>query len=214
MGTKAQPASLDSALFGKTRRAVLALLYSHPDEAFYLRQLIRAAGVGQGGVQREVRRLSAAGLIQRTVRGHQVYYQADPRCPVFKELKSLVVKTAGVGDVLRAALAPLAERIRVAFLFGSMARGETRRGSDLDLLVVGKVSFGDVVSALGAAQAALRREVNPTLYSPAEFQTKCAARHHFLTTVLREKKIFLVGDERELARLAQKRLAGRARKQR
>jgi len=214
MGTGTQNGFLGSALFGKARRAVLALLYSHPDEAFYLRQLIRAAGVGQGAVQREVKRLSDAGIVRRTVRGHQVYYQADRRCPLFRELKSLAVKTAGVGDVLRAALAPLAERIRVAFIYGSLARAQARRASDVDLLVVGNVSFGDVVSALGAAQAALRREVNPTLYSPAEFQTKCAARHHFLTTVLREKKIFLVGDERELARLAQKRLAGRTRKQR
>lgn len=214
MGTKTQNGSLDSALFGKARRAVLALLYSHPDEAFYLRQLIRAAGAGQGAVQREVKRLSDAGIVRRTVRGHQVYYQADRRCPVFRELKSLAVKTAGVGDVLRAALAPLAERIRVAFIYGSLARAEARRASDVDLLVVGNVSFGEVVSALQAAQAALRREVNPTVYSPAEFQTKSAARHHFLTSVLRDKKIFLAGDNHELARLAQKRLAGRTRKQR
>lgn len=214
MGTSPQNAPLNSALFGKTRRAVLALLYSHPDEAFYLRQLIRAAGVGQGAVQREVKRLSDAGIVRRTVRGHQVYYQADPRCPVFRELKSLVVKTAGVGDVLRAALAPLAERIRVAFIYGSLARGEARRASDVDLLVVGNVSFGNVVAALHVGQVALRREVNPTVYSPAEFQAKCAAHHHFLTTVLRNEKIFLIGDDRELARLAQKRLADRARKQR
>jgi len=214
MGTKTQNASLDSALFGKARRAVLALLYSHPDEAFYLRQLIRAAGAGQGAVQREVKRLSDAGIVRRTVRGHQVYYQADRRCPVFRELKSLAVKTAGVGDVLRAALAPLAERIRVAFIYGSLARAEARRASDVDLLVVGNVSFGEIVSALHAAQVALRREVNPTVYSPAEFQAKSAARHHFLTSVLRDKKIFLAGDNHELARLAQKRLAGRTPKQR
>lgn len=207
MDTFLQNDNLSGTLFGKTRRAVLSLLYSHTDESFYLREIARAAGVGLGAVQRELARLSDAGIIRRTVRGNQVYYRANPECPIFAELQSLVVKTAGVGDVLRAALTSLATRIQVALIYGSFARGKERRGSDVDLLVVGDVTFAEVVSALGEAQETLGREINPTVYPPAEFRSKLGEGHHFLTSVSKEPRIFLIGDEHELERLAKKRLA-------
>lgn len=212
MSTAPTSSSLSAALFGQTRRAILAMLYGHPDEAYYLRQLARSGGLGLGAVQREVKRLAEAGILRRTVRGHQVYYQADPECPVFAELKGLVVKTAGAADVLRDALAPLASQIKVAFIFGSVARFKQKSGSDVDLLVIGVVSFGDVVSALGAAQGILGREINPAVYSPAEFRSKLKARHHFLSSVLRNEKLFVIGDEHELARLGPIRVADRAQK--
>jgi predicted nucleotidyltransferase len=199
---------LSSSLFGKTRRAVLSLLYSHTDESFYLREIARVAGLGLGAVQRELKRLSGTGIIRRTVRGNQVYYQADPDCPIFEELKNLVIKTAGVGDVLRAALAPLADRIEVALIYGSFARGEEHRGSDVDLLVVGDVTFSEVASALAEAQDTLSREINPTVYPPGEFQSKLREGHHFLTSLSKEPRIFLIGGEHELERLAEKRLVG------
>ncbi len=202
---------LAAALFGQTRRVILASLYGHPDDAYYLRQLARSTGSGLGAVQREVKRLADAGIVTRAVRGRQVYYQANPDCPLFAELKSLVVKTTGVADVLRTALVPLAGRIRLAFVYGSVARLEQKSASDVDLMVVGDVSFGEIVSALAAAQEALAREINPTVYSPAEFKAKLRAGHHFLTSVVRREKIFLIGDEHELARLGAKRLAQRAR---
>jgi predicted nucleotidyltransferase len=163
-------------------------------------------------VQREVKRLTEAGILRRTVRGRQVYYQANPECSVFAELKGLVVKTAGAVDILREAVAPLAGRIKVAFIYGSVARFQQRDVSDVDLMVVGEVSFGDVVSALGAAQELLHREINPTVYSPAEFRSKLKARHYFLSRVLRNEKVFVVGDAHELARLGPIRLAERAQK--
>ncbi|MBI4490867.1 MAG: winged helix-turn-helix transcriptional regulator, partial [Deltaproteobacteria bacterium] len=198
MDTTSPNDSLSAALFGKTRRAVLSLLYSHADEAFYLRQLARAAGVGLGAVQREVKRLSEAGILQRTGRGQHVYYQANPQCPLFSELRSLVVKTSGVGDVLRSALTPLSSRVRVAFIYGSVARRTERRDSDVDVMVVGDVTFGEVVSALRPAQETLGREINPTVYPPGEFRSKLRANHHFLKSVVRETRLFLIGDEREL----------------
>ena len=210
MSTALPGSNLSTALFGRTRRAILAQLYGHPDEAYYLRQLVRSAGLGLGAVQREVTRLAGAGIIQRTARGRQVYYQANPECPLFGELKSLVVKTAGVGDVLREALAPLAGRIRVAFIYGSVARTEQRRSSDVDLMVIGDVSFGDVVFALEAAQKTLGREISPTVYSPAEFRSKIKARHHFLTSVRNNEKVFVIGDEHEFERLGSRRMAQRA----
>ena len=207
MGTQLRHNPIGSALFSKNRRAVLTLLYAHPDQSYYLRQIVRACGGGVGAVQRELGRLADAGIIRRTVRQKQVYFQAHDACPIFEELKGIVVKTAGVADVLRFALAPLADRIAVAFLFGSVARARQKRGSDVDLVVVGDLGFSEVVEALAAAQEQLAREVNPVVYSPEEFQTKAHAGHHFLGRVLKNDKIFLFGDEHELARLAAERLA-------
>lgn len=203
--------NIAAALFGQTRRLILSLLWGHPDEAYYLRQLARSTGTGLGAVQREIARLTQAGIVKRTVRGRQAFYQANPNCPIFAELKGLVVKTSGVADVLRTALAALEARIEVAFIYGSVARLEQKSTSDVDVMVVGDASFSDVVSALANSQETLGREVNPTVYSPADFKAKLKARHHFLTTVVRRDKVFLIGDENELARLGAKRLADETR---
>ncbi len=205
--------ALSSALFGKTRRAVLALLFGRADESFYLRQIVRTAAVGQGAAQRELKNLSSAGIIRRTVRGRHVYYQADRECPIFAELQGLLVKTAGVAEVLGAALTRLAGRIDVAFIYGSMARLQQRGSSDVDILVVGDVTFGEIVSSLSSAQEKLGREVNPSVYPTAEFQEKLTRGNHFLRTVLIEPKIFVIGDEGELERLAAKRLVDRTQAQ-
>jgi DNA-binding transcriptional ArsR family regulator len=198
---------LSAALFGKARRAILALLFGHPDESFYLRQVIRAAGTGQGAVQRELKRLSEAGVIKRVVRGRQVFYQANRQCAVFDELLGLVAKTIGAAEILRAALAPMADRVLIALIHGSFARGEQRQGSDVDLLVVGKVTFAEVVSALGPSQEKICREINPLVYPPAEFKKKMRLGHHLLQNIVGGPKIFLIGDDRDLARMAEKWLA-------
>ena len=186
---------------GKTRGAILALLFGRPDERFYLRQVVRASGYGLGPVQRELKLLTEAGIIRRTQSGRQVYFQANSESPVFPELKSLIAKTVGVGDALRRALAPIKPLIRVALIYGSAARGEEKQGSDIDLLIVGDVSFSDLVLHLQAPQNALGREINPTVYSGAEFQSRLRERHHFVTSVIDKKKIFVFGDEDELKRL-------------
>jgi len=197
---------LSAALFGRTRRAVLGLLFTHPEDSFYLRELARRAGAGLGAVDREVSRLTRARIITRTARGHQVYYQANPRCPVFAEIKGLMVKTSGLAEVLQAALTPLAERIRVALVYGSFAREDYRRASDVDVMIVGDPTFAEVVAAVNPAQETLAREINPTVYSVDEFRSRLAAQNHFVKTVLRDKKIFLIGDKRELANVASQRL--------
>ena len=141
IGTQGQIGGLAEALFSKNRRAVLSLLYGHADEAFYLRQIVRASGGGVGAIQRELRQLVESGIIRRSTHGKQVYFQASTECPVFAELKSLLMKTAGLTDVLRTALAPLADHIDVAFVHGSIARGNERQGSDVDMMVVGDATF-------------------------------------------------------------------------
>lgn len=203
MGTEDNIDKLSATLFGKTRRMVLALLYSHADESFYLRQVARTAGVGLGAVQRELKKLSEAGIIRRKTQGRQVYYQANPECPVYEELKSLVIKTVGIGEALKAALVSLADRICVAFLFGSLVRGDERSSSDVDIMVVGDVTFAEVVALLGRVQATIRREINPIVYPPEEFRSKLASDHHFLKKTLKGSKFFLIGNDNELAKLVE-----------
>lgn len=204
-----------AVLFGRTRRRVLALLFGHPDERFYLRQIVRQSGAGLGAVQRELHVLAEAGILRRTVEGRQVYFQADRENPIYPELQALLSKTAGIVDVIREALTPLADGIRLAFVFGSAARGELRRDSDVDVLVVGDASFTAVANALATSQARLRRDVNPTVYPPREFRKKIHSGHRFLTNVLREPRLFAVGGPDELASLGIERVeAGRSRRQR
>jgi predicted nucleotidyltransferase len=158
-------------------------------------------------VQRELQLLSAAGLVTRTEDGRQVYFQANRESPVFTELQQLLLKIAGAVDVIRQALVPLASSISIAFIYGSAAKGTLRAGSDIDLMVVGSVSFGDVASALTDAQQRLGRDVSPTVYAMNEFFKKLRANHHFLTTVLHEPKVFIIGSDHELSRLAEERVA-------
>ncbi|MCX5805627.1 MAG: nucleotidyltransferase domain-containing protein [Proteobacteria bacterium] len=194
---------LSSVLFGKARRGILSLFFSRPEETFYLRQIVQLTGIGLGPIQRELKQLSDAGIILRKAQGRQVYFQANRECPVFNELKSIVIKTVGIGDALRSALAPIADRIPVAFIYGSFADGKEKGGSDVDVLIIGGVTFGEVVNAFQEAQNVIGREINPTVYPVGEIRSKIAENKHFLKSVLNGPMIFLIGDKNELERLAQ-----------
>jgi predicted nucleotidyltransferase len=200
--------SIASALFGQTRRKVLALLFGHPEESFYLREIVRAVGGGTGAVQRELEQLTSAGLILRKADGRQIYFTANPDSPVFEEVRSLVTKTIGVHEVIRLALADFAERrlILSAFIYGSAATGKDRPESDVDLMIVGDLTLSALLSVLRPAQDRLGREINPTIYPVEELRHKLAGRNHFLKAVLSRPKIMLVGNENELAELAGQRL--------
>ena len=201
MSTEEKIDILGATLFGKTRRAVLALLYSHPDESFYLRQIARVTGAGMGSLQRELKQLSAAGIIRRSEVGRQAFFTANSDSPVFSELRNLIIKTFGVADVLRAALSPLADTIQAAFIYGSIAGSEIKQSSDVDVMVIGETAFVEVVAALSPVQETLAREINPSVYPPEEFKSKLAGDHHFLKTVMVGPKLFLIGDENELEEL-------------
>jgi len=193
---------LSEILFGKTRQAVLSLLYGHADESFYLRQILRVVGGGMGAVQRQINALVDAGLVTRSHKGKQIYYQANAQSPIYGELKSIIIKTAGIGDILKIALAPLAQQIDCAFIYGSVARGTEKADSDVDVVVVGDITFSDVVAALSPAQETIGREINPTVYPPDEFRAKLLKKNHFIRTILTGEKIYLVGDDHELKKLA------------
>ncbi len=203
MGTSPTDNNIASALFGTVRQRVLALLFGHADQAYYLREITRAVDAGHGAVQRELKQLVDSGLLTRTRRGNQVFYQANQESPVFAELRGLVLKTAGVADVLREALADLAGRIEVAFVYGSIAEGTDRSDSDVDLMIIGEVGLRALGPVLRPAQETLDREVNPVTMTPQELADRVAHSEHFVQTVLPGPKIFLIGDENDLNRLAE-----------
>lgn len=194
-------------LFGAYRRQILSLLLLRPDESFYVREIGRLTGVPAGSLHRELKQLTAAGLLRRAVAGNQVRYQLDRSCPIQEELAGIFRKTAGLADVLREALAPLAGRIRLAFIFGSVAQGKERVTSDVDVLVVGSPSFTSVVEALGQVRERLGREVNPVVMTKASFQSKLSNGDRFVSRLARESKIYLIGDAGEFAKLAEDRPA-------
>ncbi|MGO9561496.1 MAG: nucleotidyltransferase domain-containing protein [Candidatus Korobacteraceae bacterium] len=205
---RADAGALADVLFGKGRGAILALLYGHPDQSFYYRQITRQLnGVSVGTIQRELDTLSQLGLIDRSIVGNQVFYQANRNHPVFPELRALVAKTVGVFQVLRSALAPMAKHVSLAFVYGSMARQQEKAESDVDLLIVGEVALEEVLAKLADVEPSLGRAVNPTVYSVSEFRSKLASGNHFLNSVARGKKVFLIGDEDELRKVGGVRLA-------
>jgi len=204
--------NLASLLFGGYRRAVLALLLLRPEESLHVREIARATGKPAGTLVRELNVLAEAGVLGRKRVGNQVHFQADPACPIYEDLRNILKKTVGVADVLREALAPLAARIRAAFVYGSIARGDERAGSDIDLMVIGEAKFADVVAALAPAQDTLRREVNASVYPTLEFRKKTSGGEPFLKRVLADRKIFVVGGEDDVGELGAHRQAQGARR--
>ena len=198
---------LADLLFGRTRGALLALLYGRADQSFYTRQIAREVDASVGAVQRELENLSKVGLIVRKSVGSQVFYQANRNAPIFREMHALVNKTVGIFSILQAALQPLSKRIVVAFVYGSVAREEETTQSDVDLMVVGKATLDEVLSRISPVEKSIGRPINPTVYSVAEFKSKIASRNHFLNAVLKGQKVFLVGNDDELGKVGGVRLA-------
>jgi len=190
------------ALWPLARRKVLGILLGNPGDELHLRELARRAGLAPATVQREVACLTHAGLLERRRSGAQVYYRANRQSPLFLDLHRLVLKTVGLADVVREALEPLRDRIHCAFIFGSAARGDLMNHSDVDLMVIGEVARWDLVQPLRAAAAALFRSVNPVTMRPHEFVDRLADEQPFLLNVLSDPKVYLIGDEDGLARMA------------
>ena len=190
------------AIFGsKLRTKILGWLYTHTDQRYFVRQLTNLIKEDSTNVSRELIRLEKAGIVVSTTEGRQKYYQANSKSPIFNELKSIVRKTFGVADVIREALAPVSGGIKAAFIFGSVARSSDDRKSDIDVMIIGDITFDEVVSALSPAENTLGREINSVVYPVAEFSKKVNKEHYFVKNVLGKEKIFLIGDEDELARL-------------
>ena len=201
-------------LLGRTRARVLATLLLHPERALHVRELARAAGASPGSLHRELRGLSAAGLLRRTEVGRQVHYQANAQSPVFQELAGLLRKTAGLADVLKGALAALGDGVSLAFVYGSVASGTESARSDVDVMVLGRAGFADLAVALADAQVELGREVNPSPIGVAEFAEKLKQGEGFALSVAAGPKIWLKGNEDDFAQLVEHRKAQDARSHR
>jgi len=193
-------ANLSDALFTATQRRVLACLFGQAGRSYSVRELIQATGAGSGAVQREVARLAGSGLLSMEQVGNQKRYRANPDSPIHDELAAIVRKTFGLADPLRQALAPLAKAIEAAFVYGSVARGQDTSGSDIDLMLVSDtLTYGEVMAALQPLDEQLGRTVNPTLYSRADWRKRAEAGNSFITRVLAQPRLWLIGGEHELA---------------
>jgi predicted nucleotidyltransferase len=173
-----------------------------PRKAWYVSELARRMAVPSSSLQRELRDLTQAGLLKSHRQGRMVYYQANTDAPLFDNLHGLFLKTAGLVDVLADALKPLAKSLQVVFVYGSIAAGREQSDSDIDLMLIGNISPLDLALPLRRARDLLGREINPTVYAPAEFNNKRAARDHFLTRVLNKPKLFVIGSKSDLGKTA------------
>ena len=193
-------AGVADALFGRVQQRVLGVLFGQPRRSFYANEIIALARSGSGAVQRELARLEAAGLVTVNRVGKQKHYQANAASPVFEELRALILKTVGLADVLRTALAPLERDIQAAFVYGSIAKGQDTAASDVDLMVISdRLTHAELFATLESASNQLGRKVSPTLYSAKELARRKKREQSFVTRVLAQPKLWLIGDERALA---------------
>jgi predicted nucleotidyltransferase len=188
---------LADSLFPKTRQSILAAIFMNPGRPWYVRDLARHLGVSPSSLQYELARLTAAGILKRWLDGQRVCFQADKECPVYSELRSLIIKTVGIVDVLRDALKAFDGKIDVAFVYGSIAQGEEKTASDIDLMIIGSVTVFELVPVLDALTEKLLREVNPVVYTPKEFAKK-AAESRFVQSVLGRPSLFVIGPKDDL----------------
>ena len=193
--------SLPSLLFPKYRRRVLELLLLRPEETLHGREIARRTGLSAGTITRELGKLAEAGLLKREKRGNQQRYSAATKGPIFAELASILRKTSGLADVLAQALVPVAHKLRVAFVFGSVAQGRETAGSDIDVMLIGDLGFRQTIELLHPAQTVLGREINPKVFTTEEFLAR-APVEPFLADVLAKPKLFLIGNAHDLEELA------------
>lgn len=194
-----QPVSLADALFSKVQQRVLALVFGQPGRSFYASEIVRSLNSGTGAVERELSKLERSGLVSVRRIGNQKHYQANQAAPVFRELRSLIEKTVGLGEQLRLALEPHAATIDVAFVFGSVAKRTDTAHSDIDLMVIGDdLDYSGLYAAAEQAERSLRRKVNPLFLSRRDWQRKASDPRSVIGKIGRAPKLFVIGSEKDL----------------
>ncbi|MHB8793313.1 MAG: nucleotidyltransferase domain-containing protein [Thermoleophilia bacterium] len=195
--------TIDQLFTSKARVELLKLFLMNSERDYYLREAAGLAGLPVHAVQREVEKLEKAGLLEKNARGNRIYLRANRNSPIFNEMRSIVMKTVGLGDSLSQALASGADKIKVAFIFGSVARGEDSGLSDIDLLVVGSISGRELSTLISSFRQSIGREINQLTMTSSELKKRIKDKDNFLMTVLKQPKLFLVGDESVLKALAE-----------
>jgi predicted nucleotidyltransferase len=186
--------SLGNALFTTTQQKVLGLLYGKPDESFFTNEIVRWAQVGKGSLVRELTRLHGAGIISIRKQGNQIHYQANPDCPIYQELIGIVRKTFGIAELIRLALSPIEDQLSWACIYGSIAKGNEKATSDIDLMLIGDaLQYGDIMELLIPLEEQTGRTINPTLYTPKDWQTKLELANSFVLRVEQQEKIDIIG---------------------
>lgn len=194
------PSGLADALFTSTQQRVLGLLFGQPDRSFYATEIIGLAARGSGAVQRELKRLEQSGLVKVTKLGTQKHFQANADSPLYAELSAIARKTFGLADPLRAALEPLAPKIKAAFVFGSVAKQRDSATSDIDVMIISDdVAYADLYEALQPVEQELGRPINPTVYGSEELHKRRNEGNAFVTRVLEQPKLWLIGSDDVLA---------------
>lgn len=192
--------SISDVLFSGVQQRVLGLLFGQPDRSFYANEIARIGLTGRGALQRELERMTSSGLITMTQIGRQKHYQANRKAPIFEELRGIVLKTFGLADVLRTALASFSHPVHVAFIYGSVAKGTDSATSDIDVMVIADgMTYSHLFESFAKAEQMLGRKVNPTLYSEEDFAKKRRGDNHFVTRVIDQPKIMLIGDENDIS---------------
>lgn len=192
-----------AALLSPTRQGVLTALFLRPEKEWYLSELATSLGTGPSSLQREVDALVRVGVLGKRVDGRRTYIKANEDSPIFPELRGLVEKTSGIVPMLQDAIKG-SKGLKIGFIYGSLARGEESAVSDVDVMLLGNVSTMELSPRLRAVEAAVGRQINPTVFSLDEFARKITEKNHFLRTVLHNKKIMLVGIEDELEEIARR----------
>jgi len=190
---------LSDALFSNVKQRVLALIFGHPERSFYTSEIVRTVHSGTGAVERELSRLQRSGLVTVERIGNQKHYRANRQSPIFEELRSLVLKTVGLTEPLRESLESYSDKIKTAFVYGSVAKGIDTARSDIDLMVIGEdLAYPDLFAGLQKAENALGRQVNPNFLSPEDWRRKLAQKNPFITKIRTQPKIFIFGSEDDL----------------
>lgn len=187
-----------TVLFNKTCMLLLSLFYNNTEKSYYLREVVRKIGIGSGTVQREIAKLVSADLIIRQTNGKQVYYRANTKSRVFDEIRGLTIKTFGLADIIKDALSPLSNKINYAFIYGSQIDGTATTGSDIDLMVVGKVNEMELHKAINKAEGKLGKTINYSLFTLDEFKKRGKEKKGFIERIVAGKKIILIGEENEI----------------
>ena len=193
------------ALLSRSVQEILTALLLEREKPWYFRDLAKRLARTPSTLQRPLESLVQAGILKKWTEGNRVYFAADQECPLLPELRSLLTKTVGLVDVLCDVLRPHEKSIPVAFVYGSVARGQERSESDVDLLVIGRTTLADLSPALAKAEIRLGRAVHVTIYSPGDFAEKLARKNHFLRSVLAKEKIFVIGTAHDLEGFAKSR---------
>jgi hypothetical protein len=190
------------ALFTPAQQKLLGLLFVRVNQGFHLNEIMRLTGLGSASAQRELKRLHDSGLIVSERIGNVRRFRPNKDCMIYGELSSLVKKSFGLVSVLNSALAPLSKVLNVAFVYGATAKEQEGMDTNVELLLIGEnTSYGELLSRLPVAERILRRKINPNLYSLPDFKRRLREQQPFILQMLREEKIYVLGDEEDLNRV-------------